>query len=152
MGSSAYYLANKLNTELAGTGVNVTANTKVLLGPFDDGVSGAVTFDLKGKNADAVSINSSIDSSDISALAKRINEYSSQTGLIATVTSDFKKIIIESKDGYDINLKNITAHFHDWGGPVGFRVLAEEPNRFDRVIATNTSLPATGRGLSLIHI
>ena len=109
MGSSAFYLANKLNTELAGTGVNVSANTKVLLGPFDDGVSGAVTFDLKGKNSDAVSINASIDASDISALAKRINEYSSQTGLLATVTSDFKKIIIESKDGYDINLKNITA-------------------------------------------
>ena len=28
------------------------------------------------------------------ALAKKINEYSSQTGLIANVTSDFKKIII----------------------------------------------------------
>ncbi len=109
VGSSAFYLANKLNTELAGTGVNVTANTRVLLGPFDDGVSGAVTFDLKGKNSDAVSINASIDASDISALAKRINEYSSQTGLLATVTFDFKKIIIESKDGYDINLKNITA-------------------------------------------
>ncbi len=109
VGSSAFYLANKLNTELAGTGVNVSANTKVLLGPFDDGVSGAVTFDLKGKNSDAVSINASIDASDISALAKRINEYSSQTGLLATVTSDYKKIIIESIDGYDINLKNITA-------------------------------------------
>ena len=109
VGSSAYYLANKLNTELAGTGVNVSASTKVLLGPFNDGVSGSITFDLKGKNPEAVSINASIDASDISALAKRINEYSSQTGLSATVTGDFKKIIIESKDGYDINLKNITA-------------------------------------------
>ena len=109
VGSSAYYLANKLKTELAGTGVNVSASTKVLLGPFDDGVSGSITFDLKGKNTEAVSINASIDASDISALAKRINEYSSQTGLLATVTGDFKKIIIESKDGYDINLKNITA-------------------------------------------
>ena len=109
VGSSAYYLANKLNTELAGTGVHVSASTKVLLGPFNDGVSGSITFDLKGKNPEAVSINASIDASDISALAKRINEYSSQTGLSATVTGDFKKIIIESKDGYDINLKNITA-------------------------------------------
>ena len=46
----------------------------------------------------------------------------------------------------ELDLKNITAHFHDWGGPVGLRVLAKEPNRFDRVIASNTSLPATGRG------
>ena len=130
VGSSAFYLANKLNTELAGTGVNVTANTKVLLGPFDDGVSGAVTFDLKGKNTDAVSINASIDASDISALAKRINEYSSQTGLIATVTSDFKKIIIESKDGYDINLKNITA-------PSDFYLEAYGKN-FEKLSASNS--------------
>ncbi len=109
VGSSAYYLANKLKTDLAGTGVHVSASTKVLLGPFDDGVSGSITFDLKGKNSEAVSINASIDASDISALAKKINEYSSQTGLLATVTGDFKKIIIESKDGYDINLKNIKA-------------------------------------------
>ena len=46
----------------------------------------------------------------------------------------------------ELDLKNITAHFHDWGGPVGLRVLAKEPNRFDRVIVSNTSLPATGRG------
>ena len=50
LGSSAYYLANKLNTELAGTGVHVSASTKVLLGPFNDGVSGSITFDLKNKN------------------------------------------------------------------------------------------------------
>ena len=109
VGSSAYYLANKLKTELAGTGVNISASTKVLLGPFEDGVSGSVSFDLKGKNTDAVSINASIAASDISSLAKRINEYSSQTGLIATVTNDFKKIIIESKDGHTINIKNIKA-------------------------------------------
>ena len=45
-----------------------------------------------------------------------------------------------------LDLKNITAHVHDWGGLVGLRVIANEPDRFDRVIATNTSLIATGRG------
>ena len=109
VGTNAYYSANKLKTDLAGTGVNVSASTKVMLGPLNDGTSGAFTFDLKGKNSNAVSINASVAASDISALAKRINEYSSQTGLIANVTSDFKKIIIDSKDGYDINLQNISA-------------------------------------------
>ncbi len=109
VGTNAYYSANKLKTDLAGTGVNVSASTKVMLGPLNDGTSGAFIFDLKGKNSNAVSINASVAASDISALAKRINEYSSQTGLIANVTSDFKKIIIDSKDGYDINLKNISA-------------------------------------------
>ena len=109
VGTNAYYSANKLKTDLAGTGVNVSASTKVMLGPLNDGTSGAFTFDLKGKNSNAVSINASVAASDISALAKRINEYSSQTGLIANVTSDFKKIIIDSKDGYDIKLQNISA-------------------------------------------
>ena len=46
-----------------------------------------------------------------------------------------------------LDLKNITAHVHDWGGLVGLRVIAEEPERFSRVIASNTGLIAPGRGL-----
>jgi flagellar hook-associated protein FlgK len=107
--ASANYLANKLKAELAGTGVNVTASTRAIVGPFNDGVSGSVTFDLKGKNTNSVSINASIVSSDISALAKQINQYTSQTGVEAFIANDFKTIILESKDGHDINLTNITA-------------------------------------------
>jgi len=47
----------------------------------------------------------------------------------------------------ELDLNNITAHVHDWGGLVGLRVVAEEPNRFSRIIASNTSLIATGRGV-----
>ena len=46
----------------------------------------------------------------------------------------------------ELNLDNITAHVHDWGGLVGLRVIAEEPDRFSRIIASNTSLIAPGRG------
>ena len=46
-----------------------------------------------------------------------------------------------------LNLNNITAHLHDWGGPVGFRLIAEEPDRFIRIIASNTGMPALGRGI-----
>ncbi len=46
----------------------------------------------------------------------------------------------------ELDLNNITAHVHDWGGLVGLRVIAEEPKRFSRVIASNTSLIAPGRG------
>jgi haloalkane dehalogenase len=46
----------------------------------------------------------------------------------------------------ELNLNNITAHVHDWGGLVGLRVIAEEPDRFSRVIASNTGLIAPGRG------
>jgi len=47
----------------------------------------------------------------------------------------------------ELDLQNITAHVHDWGGLVGLRVVAEEPHRFSRIISSNTSLIATGRGL-----
>ena len=46
-----------------------------------------------------------------------------------------------------LDLKDITAHVHDWGGLVGLRVIAEDPERFSRVIASNTGLIAPGRGL-----
>ena len=47
----------------------------------------------------------------------------------------------------ELDLKDMTAHVHDWGGLVGLRVVAEEPERFSRVIASNTGLIAPGRGL-----
>ena len=45
-----------------------------------------------------------------------------------------------------LDLNNVTAHLHDWGGLVGFRVIAEEPDRFSRIISSNTSLIAPGYG------
>jgi haloalkane dehalogenase len=47
----------------------------------------------------------------------------------------------------ELDLNNITAHVHDWGGLVGLRVVAEEPDRFSRIIASNTSLITSGRGV-----
>jgi len=40
-----------------------------------------------------------------------------------------------------LNLCNITLVCQDWGGPIGLRCLAEMPERFDRVLITNTLLP-----------
>jgi haloalkane dehalogenase len=39
-----------------------------------------------------------------------------------------------------LDLRGITLVAQDWGGPIGFSVLAAEPDRFDRVVATNTIL------------
>ena len=46
----------------------------------------------------------------------------------------------------ELNLQDVTAHLHDWGGLVGFRVNADEPERFTRIIASNTSLIGPGPG------
>jgi haloalkane dehalogenase len=39
-----------------------------------------------------------------------------------------------------LDLRDITLVAQDWGGPIGFSVLAAEPDRFARVIAANTIL------------
>ncbi|MFW9847563.1 MAG: haloalkane dehalogenase [Candidatus Thorarchaeota archaeon] len=46
----------------------------------------------------------------------------------------------------DLDLKDVTLFCQDWGGLIGLRVVGAEPDRFARVIAANTSLPAS-RGL-----
>ena len=48
----------------------------------------------------------------------------------------------------NLSLKNITILCHDWGGPISLRVVAENPEKFSRVIATNTGFPDS-RGVPL---
>jgi haloalkane dehalogenase len=40
-----------------------------------------------------------------------------------------------------VDLKNITLICQDWGGLIGLRLVAENPDRFARVVAANTFLP-----------
>ena len=40
-----------------------------------------------------------------------------------------------------LNLRNVTLVCQDWGGLIGLRVLAENPDRFSAVVVANTGLP-----------
>ena len=132
--ASANYLAKKLSTDLSGTGISVEAKTRVLLGPFKSGTSGDISFKLEGKNNDPLIINATIDANDISALAKVINQYSTQTGLSAINTSDFDQLIIESEDGYDISITEISA-------PSDFDIfsLGEDFNKLSNALSIDVS-------------
>ena len=44
-----------------------------------------------------------------------------------------------------MDLKHITLFCQDWGGTIGLSMVTEHPERFDRVIASNTGIP-TGKG------
>jgi haloalkane dehalogenase len=46
-----------------------------------------------------------------------------------------------------LDLRDVTMVCHDWGGMLGLRLLAEHPDRFCRVVATNTSLPTGDQDL-----
>lgn len=54
-----------------------------------------------------------------------------------------------------LDLRRITVVVQDWGGPIGLSVLAREPGRFSRVVATNTILhtcdPALAGRLAWAH-
>ena len=43
-----------------------------------------------------------------------------------------------------LDLQNINLFAQDWGGLIGLRVVAERPDRFARIMLSNTALPATG--------
>ena len=45
-----------------------------------------------------------------------------------------------------LSLTDITLLGHDWGGPIGLRVVAADTERFARIVATNTGL-ADARGI-----
>jgi haloalkane dehalogenase len=47
-----------------------------------------------------------------------------------------------------LDLRDITLVVQDWGGPIGLSVLARDPDRFARVVATNTILHTCDPGLA----
>ncbi len=47
-----------------------------------------------------------------------------------------------------LDLREVTLVAQDWGGPIGFSVLAAEPDRFARVVAANTILHTADPGLA----
>jgi haloalkane dehalogenase len=47
-----------------------------------------------------------------------------------------------------LGLENITLLGQDWGGMIGLRVAAENPDRFARIVAANTGLPTGDRPMN----
>jgi len=44
----------------------------------------------------------------------------------------------------EIGVENATLFAQDWGGLIGLRIVAEDPDRFARIMISNTGLPAAG--------
>ena len=71
--------------------------------------TGQITMDFESKNQDAININATISSDDMTDLAKKINEHTANTGVAAYLSVDKKKIVLESKDGDDIMMSNFSS-------------------------------------------
>ena len=106
---SARDIASSVNAASDTTGVSASAQTVAIL----DGVSaaGAVSFDVFGQNeTDGVRVSAQLtDATDLSNLAKAVNDVSGKTGVTATLSDDKTQIMLENQDGYDITLENKSA-------------------------------------------
>lgn len=105
--ASAYTTASLINGKTSSTGVSATAVTNAKLSGFD---TGTVSFSVLGKNTTAVSVSASVSATDFTTLANAFNAVSSQTGVTAQLASDKASIMLQSADGYDINLADFTTN------------------------------------------
>ena len=106
---SARDIVTSINQTSDTTGVDASAYTGSIL----DNLSavGAVTMDVFGQNeTEGVRVSAQItDTSDLTELAKAINDVSGKTGVRAVLSDDKGSVLMENNEGYDITLKNYGA-------------------------------------------
>ena len=116
-GSNIRDIATQVNNVFDATGVGAIASTQLKLEALslDDSYDGqtSVSFSIQGKNETAVTIAANITLSDtasnsvLSELRDSINNYSTTTGVSATLSSDKSSIIMTQNEGYDIKLGTV---------------------------------------------
>ncbi len=106
--SSAGYVAGLINTNATTLGVEASAITRVKFPPPKK--NGDISFTLKSKPGinNSATISASVLSTDLTNLANTINNYSGRTGVTANLSSDKKHIILENKNGDDIDISSFS--------------------------------------------
>ena len=124
-GSNVRDIASSVNAVFNSTGVSAIASTQLKLEAksFDDAYSGQTSFSfwMRGKNNKSsikidsnITLNNTASSSDLSNLRDSINNYTSTTGVTATLSSDKSSIIMVQNEGYDILLRNVDFKSDTW--------------------------------------
>jgi len=103
-GDTAAVVAEKVNAVSSDTGVTATARTQATLSNLSS--NGSVSFSLQGTNTEAVAINATVLSNDLTNLVTAVNEQSGNTGITATLSADKASIALEQSAGYDIKISN----------------------------------------------
>ena len=116
-GSNVRDIATSVNAVFDSTGVTAVASTQLKLQAktLDDSYNGqtSISFSIKGKNTTAttvaanVTLNHSEGSSVLSELRDSINNYTTTTGITATLSTDYSSIILVQNEGYDIKLGDV---------------------------------------------
>ncbi|RBA25812.1 flagellin [Herminiimonas fonticola] len=108
-GESAKSLADKVNASSGATNVTASAQTKATLSAF---TAGTVSLTLQGAPTSTgannpVTVSATLASAtDVSALAKAINDQTGTTGITAIADLTNGKISLTQSQGYDIKVAN----------------------------------------------
>lgn len=134
VGASAGEIAAAVNAAAGTTGVSATGVTSANVAGVG---AGNLSFDLKGKNATAITISATVvSSSDLSGLAEKINGVSAQTGITA-VADGSGGMKLESLGGDDIQIESFTTDSSDTDftltGDGGAAATVDGTNNFARV-------------------
>ena len=116
-GSTIRDVATLVNNAFETTGVNALASTQLkieakALGTDHSGLH-SMAFTIQGKNATATAVSANVTfgtttaTSDLSALRDSINNYTTTTGISATLSSDKTNIILVQNEGYDIKIGDV---------------------------------------------
>jgi len=117
-GSTAKEIAASISSRLSETGVSATAQTRLNVefsetAEAEPGETDTVSFNLYGKNGDAVLIAANVDfgvtngrGADLTELAAAVNGATGKTGISASLSVDKATMTLISDDGYDIVAEN----------------------------------------------
>jgi flagellin len=116
-GSNVRDIATSVNAVFDATGVTAIASTQLKLEAksLDDTYNGqtSISFSIQGKNTAAttiaanITLNDNKGSSVLSELRDSINNYTTTTGVTATLSTDKSSIIMVQNEGYDIKLGDV---------------------------------------------
>ena len=116
-GSTVRDIATSVNAVFDSTGVAAIASTQLKLEAksLDDTYNGqnSISFSLQGKNTTATTISANITfnhvktSSVLSDLRDAVNNFTTTTGITATLSTDKSSIILVQNEGYDIKLGDV---------------------------------------------
>jgi len=106
--ASARDIAIGVNSKSDETGVSAKAITYAKIDSV--ATTGSVTFNLFGQNeSDPVTVSASISATtDLTELAKAINDVSGKTGVSAVLSDSKDAVLLSNTEGYDITLTNAT--------------------------------------------
>jgi len=116
-GSTVRDIATSVNSVFNATGVSAISSTQLKLEAksLDDAYNGqtSLSFSIQGKNTTAITIAANItldetsSNSVLSNLRDSINNYTTSTGVTATLSTDKSSIIMIQNEGYDIKLGTV---------------------------------------------